>query len=137
MLLICTTFCGDVGGDEVVVVLFREGDGVRGNVSAMVFNVDELWTFVTATKLLYLDGIIGGSSISCLNGVAVPIGISDLAIEVNGRYGATGEIGLVTVAGGDGMWLVGPDEDMPMIPFANFSKFMNSSLSFVERSESP
>lgn len=138
MLLMGTAFAGDVGGSVFIVVLFREGDGVRGKVSAMLFKVDDVFAVVTATKLLYLDGIIGGSSsISCLNGVAVPIGIKDFAIDVNGRYGATDEIGLVTVVGGDGMWLVGPDEDIPTIPFANFSKFKKSSLSFVVRRERP
>lgn len=140
MLLMGTTFCGDVGGETLDDALITDGDGVRGKVSAMLLNDDELFADETATTLLYLDGTTGGSSISCWNGVAVPMGINDFAdfaIELSGRYGATDEIGLVTVVGGDGMWLVGPADDMPMIPLANFSKFKKSSVSLVVRSESP
>lgn len=101
MLLMGTTFCGDVGG-EIFDDVLTDGDGVLGRVSLMLLYEDEV-KFETATKLLNLEGTIGGSSTSCWNGVAVPIGINDLAKDVSGRYGATDEIGLVTVVGGDGM----------------------------------
>lgn len=103
MLLMGTTFCGDVGGESFEDVLLTDGDGVRGKVSAMLLKDDDVFAEETATKLLYLDGTIGGSSTSCWNGVAVPTGINDFANDVSGRYGATDEIGLVTVVGGDGM----------------------------------
>lgn len=104
-----TTFCGDVGGETVDDddVLMTEGDGVRGKVSAMLLNDDDVFADETATKLLLnLDGTVGGSSTSCWNGVAVPMGIkafADFAMDVSGRYGATDVTGLVTVVGGKGM----------------------------------
>jgi hypothetical protein len=86
VMVLIGTFCGVVGG-ELLDVLITDGDGVLGKVSAMLLNVEDEFAD-TATTLLYLDGIIGGSSISCLNGVAVPIGMNDFAIDetvFNGR----------------------------------------------------
>lgn len=66
MVSMGTTFCGDVGGDEIVVLAEDKavaGDGVRGKVSAMLLlKTEELFTDETATRLLNLDGIIGASS---------------------------------------------------------------------------
>lgn len=135
-----TIFCGDEGGEMIDVLADDkavEGEGVLGKVSAMLLKVDETFDDETATRLLNLDGTIGDSSAieCCCIGKAVPIGIDEFAIDINGRYGATEVIGLETVFGGEGMLFMPPD--MFMMPFASFSKFRKSSVSFVVSSESP
>lgn len=137
-----TTFCGDDGG-ELSAVVFTEdkakaGEGVRGKVSEMLLVVADIFEEEISAKLLNREGTTGGSSsLDCCKGVTVPTGMNVFAIDTNGRYGVTVVIGLVTVFGGDGMWLVLPADDIVIIPLASFSKFRKSSVSFVLRRDKP
>lgn len=104
-------FCGEGAGDALPSVLFAvgntmvDGEADRGKDSLKLLKVEVRFDDDTATTLLNRDGIVGASSkiFCCWMGIAVPMGIDEFAVEINGRYGVTDVIGLETVFGGDGM----------------------------------